>query len=84
MLPISWEEFENHVGLLNALQQLEKRLIYGFYPDVLNHFGEEQEILKNLVDSYLYRDVLSFAEVKKPEILEKLVQATSCLTSESY
>lgn len=75
LLPISWEEFENHEGLLKALQQLEKRLIYGFYPDVLNHPGEEQEILKNLVDSYLYRDVLSFAEVKKPEILEKLVQA---------
>lgn len=75
MLPISWEEFEDHVGYLKAEQQLETRLLYGFYPDVLNHPGEEKEILKNLVDSYLYRDVLSYADIRKPEILEKLVQA---------
>lgn len=75
LLPISWEEFEQHAGMLKALQQLEKRLIYGFYPDVLNHPGEEQEVLKNLVDSYLYRDILSLAEIKKPLVLEKLVQA---------
>ena len=75
LLPISWEEYENHVGYLKAEQQLEKRLLYGFYPDVLNNPGEEQEILKNLVDSYLYRDILSYAEIRKPEVLDKLVQA---------
>ncbi len=75
MLPISWEEFEGHVGTLQAEQQLETRLLYGFYPDVLNNPGEEKEILKNLVESYLYRDILAYAEVRKPEVLEKLVQA---------
>ncbi len=75
LLPISWEEFEDHIGYLKADQQLETRLLYGFYPDVLNNPGEEQEILKNLVDSYLYRDILSYAEIRKPEVLEKLVQA---------
>ena len=75
LFPISWEEFENHIGYLKAEQQLENRLIYGFYPDVLNNPGEEKEILNNLVNSYLYRDILSFAEIRKPEVLEKLVQA---------
>ncbi|MBR9922423.1 MAG: ATP-binding protein [Bacteroidetes bacterium] len=75
MYPITWEEFQNHVGYLKAEQSLENRLIYGFYPDVLNNPGEEKEILKNLVNSYLYRDILSFAEIRKPEVLEKLVQA---------
>ncbi len=75
LLPISWEEYENHLGYLKAEQQLENRLLYGFYPDVLNNPGEEQEILKNLVDSYLYRDILSYAEIRKPEVLDKLVQA---------
>ncbi len=75
LLPISWEEFEDHIGYLKAEQQLENRLLYGFYPDVLNHPGEEREILKNLVDSYLYRDILSYAEIRKPEVLDKLVQA---------
>ena len=75
LFPISWEEFEDHVGFLKAEQQLEERLIYGFYPDVLNSPGDEKEILRNLVNSYLYRDILSFAEIRKPEVLEKLVRA---------
>jgi len=75
LFPISWEEFENHLGYLKAEQQLETRLIYGFYPDVINNPGDEIEILNNLVNSYLYRDVLSYATIRKPKILEDLVQA---------
>jgi len=76
LFPISWEEYEDHAGYLKAEQDLENRLIYGMYPDILtNQYGEEQELLKNLVDSYLYRDVLAHAEVRKPDILAKLVQA---------
>ena len=75
LLPISWEEYEDHVGYLRAEQTLESRLVYGLYPDVLNHPGKEVEILKNLVNSYLYRDVLSYAEIRKPDVLEKLVKA---------
>jgi hypothetical protein len=76
LLPISWEEYENHVGLLPSTQDLENRLIYGMYPDVINNkHGEEKEILKNLTNSYLYKDILSHGEIRKPEVLEKLVQA---------
>lgn len=75
LFPISWEEYENHHGYLYAEQQLENRLLYGFYPDVLNNSGDEISILRNLVNSYLYKDILSFAEIRKPEVLDKLVQA---------
>lgn len=75
LYPLSWEEFENHHGYLHAQQQLENRLLYGFYPDVLNNPGDEKAVLRNLVDSYLYRDILAFADIRKPEILDKLVQA---------
>jgi uncharacterized protein len=75
LFPISWEEYENHNGFLVSEQQLENRLLYGFYPDVLNNPGEEKEVLKNLVNSYLYRDILAYSDVRKPEVLEKLVQA---------
>lgn len=75
LFPISWEEFENYHGYLNAEQQLENRLLYGFYPDVLNNVGDEISILRNLVNSYLYKDILSYADIRKPEVLEKLVQA---------
>lgn len=75
LFPISWEEYENHHGYVHAEQDLENRLLYGFYPDVLNNVGDEIGILRNLVNSYLYKDILSFADIRKPEVLEKLVQA---------
>ncbi len=75
LFPISWEEFENHHGYLNSEQQLENRLLYGFYPDVLNNVGDEISVLRNLVNSYLYKDILSYSDIRKPYVLEKLVQA---------
>ncbi len=75
LFPISWEEYENHHGYLLAEQNLENRLLYGFYPDVLNNAGDEVSILRNLVSSYLYKDILSYADIRKPEVLDKLVQA---------
>jgi len=77
LFPISWEEYENHHGYLHAEQNLENRLLYGFYPDVLNNVGDEVTILRNLVNSYLYKDILSYADIRKPVVLEKLVQALS-------
>ncbi|MDP3451465.1 MAG: ATP-binding protein [Bacteroidales bacterium] len=75
LYPVSWEEYENKHGYLFAEQNLENRLLYGFYPDVLNNVGDEVAILRNLVNSYLYKDILSFADIRKPEILDKLIQA---------
>ena len=75
LYPVSWEEYENHHGYLFAEQNLENRLLYGFYPDVLNNVGDEIIILRNLVNSYLYKDILSYADIRKPEVLDRLVQA---------
>jgi len=75
LFPISWEEYEEHHGYLYAEKQLENRLLYGLYPDVLNNPEDEISVLKNLVNSYLYKDILSFVNIQKPEVLEKLVQA---------
>lgn len=75
LLPISWEEFEQKHGYLVAEQQIENRLLYGFYPEVLTNPGEEKEILQHLVNSYLYKDILAYSRIRKPEVLEKLVQS---------
>jgi uncharacterized protein len=75
MFPISWSEFENKVGFIKAQQQFEMRLIYGMYPDVINNLGNEYEILKNLVSSYLYKDILALAGIRKSNVLEKILQA---------
>lgn len=74
LFPICWEEYENHIGLIKVEQQIDNRLLFGFYPEVLNNSGNEREILKNLVNSYLFRDIFAFSDIRKPEILEKLLQ----------
>jgi len=49
--------------------------VYGFYPDVLTHPVEKQQILFELMDSYLYKDILNYAGIRKPEVIQKLVQS---------
>jgi predicted AAA+ superfamily ATPase len=75
LFPISWEEFEKKEGFVKSEQQIENRLLFGFYPEVLNNKGKERTVLKNLVSSYLYRDILSFSEIRKPDILDNLLLA---------
>jgi predicted AAA+ superfamily ATPase len=77
MLPISWEEWQAHNDFLTVNQQLELRLIFGMYPDVLNQVGNEMTVLKDLTSSYLYKDILALAGIRKPSVLQKLVQALS-------
>ncbi len=75
LYPISWKEFESHVGYLAAENQLEHRLIYGMYPDVLNDPTIETVTLKTLTQSYLYQDILALAGIRKPDILDRLLTA---------
>lgn len=75
LFPISYEEYEKSQGYLDAVSDLENRLIYGFYPDVINNRGEEQGILNEITQSYLFKDILAFGNIKKPEVLEKILRA---------
>jgi uncharacterized protein len=81
MFPVSWEEWAAEKGQLQAESGLEQRLIYGMYPEVLNNIGNEKRILSNIVGDYLYKDLLSFGNIRKPAILEKLLQAVALQVS---
>ena len=75
LLPFSTKELINEHGSLDEKRLIERRLIYGSYPDVINNEGEEREILTNLTNSYLFKDVFAFQDIRKPEIIEQLLQA---------
>jgi hypothetical protein len=75
LFPFSFAELVNHHGLIAEKRALKHRLIYGYYPDVINHPGEEHTILKLLIDSYLYKDILMLENIKKPDKLVRLLQA---------
>lgn len=75
MLPVSFSEMVSHHGLLEEKRMIAHRLIFGYYPDVMNHPGDEREVLRQLTDSFLYKDVLSLELIKKPDSVIKLLQA---------
>ncbi len=55
---------------------LDTRLIYGMYPAVaLAGRDRAAEILRELSGSYLYQDVLAWRDIRKPELLDKLLRA---------
>ncbi len=73
--PVTWEEWQNHVGYIKAEQDVENRMIFGFYPDVLNHEKSPESVLVELAESYLYKDILMYEGLKKPTVIKKLLQA---------
>jgi uncharacterized protein len=75
MYPLSFQEMVTHTSYILEKANLEYRLIYGYYPDVINHEGQEIETLKALTNSYLYKDVFSYDKLKKPQLIIKLLQA---------
>lgn len=75
LYPLSYAEMVAHNGLLEEKRLLQHRLIYGYYPEIVMSAGEEKPLLKQLTDSYLYKDILMWERLKKTEKLLKLLQA---------
>jgi len=75
LFPLSFGEMCNWSGKQEERRMLEHRLIFGYYPEVINHPGEERRHLGLLSDSYLYRDLFAYEKIKKPSLLQKLIKA---------
>lgn len=75
LFPISWQEWSDSVGFVTAHSGLENRLLFGMYPEVVTSVGHEKEALAQLASSYLYKDILAMGNIRKPDLLEKLLQA---------
>jgi len=71
----SYLEMVEHHGLLKENRLLEHRLIFGYYPEIITHPGEERELLQLLSDSFLYKDLLLLDDVARPILFEKLLKA---------
>lgn len=75
LFPLSFTELANETNLIEEKRMVPHRMVYGSYPDVVTHPGKEVAILRELTDSYLYKDILEFERIHKPEKLTKLLQA---------
>jgi predicted AAA+ superfamily ATPase len=75
LFPLSFGEMVGYHGLLEEKRLLEYRLLYGYYPEVVQSPGEERAAVRSLAESYLFKDVLALGAIHKPDRLEKLVRA---------
>jgi len=72
----SQTEISQIENLLQTRQNLENRLIYGSYPDVvlMKNNEERREYLKNIVDAYLLKDILMVDGIKNASKMKELLQ----------
>jgi hypothetical protein len=75
MFPLSFGEMTAHSSLLDELRLVPHRMVYGYYPEVVSNPGNETVILKELADSFLYKDILAIEGVNKPDKLVRLLKA---------
>ena len=75
IFPLSFKEMKDEIGLLEEIRMLPHRLVYGYYPEVVTTKNGEEKILRLLSDSYLYKDILLFNGIRKPEKMQELLKA---------
>ena len=75
MFPLSLPELAAHRTVLEERRLLETRMVYGLYPEVVTDPAHAKQTLIQLTGSYLYKDLLAFRGIKKPDLLQKLVRA---------
>ena len=74
LFPLTYSEMVHHTNFVEETRLVPHRLVYGYYPEVLNNPGKEEKILNDLVDGFLYKDILNLDGIKKSATLQRLVQ----------
>jgi len=71
MFPVWSGELLNQMNRYELNELLPELLIYGFYPEVINTPGilRKQEILEEITNSYLLKDILVFERVKSSKMI---------------
>ncbi|TKC00913.1 ATP-binding protein [Pedobacter cryophilus] len=66
LYPIAQSELAATENILQTKQNLDDRLVFGSYPEIfqLETPNEKAEYLKNLVNSYLLKDILHFENIQ--------------------
>ena len=75
LYPFSFGELVAQYGLLEEKRVLEHRMIFGYYPEIVNNETLAKEHLKLIAGSYLYKDILMLGKIKKTFLLEKILRA---------
>jgi len=75
LYPFSLKEVKGDNGVIEIHSVLEKVMKFGLYPEIfLSDQEKARNELEQVVSSYLFKDILSFEEIKKPSVVIKLLQ----------
>ena len=77
LYPFSMAELYAGKSPFEIEQQIPFHLVYGCYPDICNNQEIAETLLKNLTNQYLYKDVLIWKDIRRPELLDKLLKLLS-------
>ncbi len=78
--PFSLAELGQIHTPLEIHRLLDRFLVHGLYPEVVNIPEQAEVTLRELSRSYLYKDLLAFQQVRNPEALERLIQSLALQT----
>jgi len=76
LYPVTQLEFSGQENMLETKNQLELRLIFGSYPEVVTAQTdkEKRKLLENLRDGYLLKDILSLDNLKNSLFIFNLLR----------
>lgn len=76
LTPFSQKEIAPSETALETRQNLESRLIYGSYPEVviMDSFGGKTDYLRDIVGAYLLKDILSIDGLKNSGKMKELLR----------
>ena len=75
LFPFSLGELAANTSQREETRLLSHRLVYGSYPEIVTDPADAKRTLMHLTNNYLYKDLLSFRGIKKPDTLQNLVRA---------
>jgi hypothetical protein len=76
LFPFNQQELSATENMLETRRKLESRLIFGTYPEVemMDNDSDKMEYLKNLVNSYLLKDILAIEGIRNSGKMKELLR----------
>lgn len=77
LYPFSLIELRQIYSPLEIKRIVERCMVFGLYPEIVNSPDAAGTALREIARSYLYKDILTFHQIRNAEALERLVQSVA-------
>ncbi|MDP3989046.1 MAG: ATP-binding protein [bacterium] len=79
LLPVGEGELAVAFDPIQLAEGRELRLRFGSYPEIITtqSIVDKERFVKNIAETYLFKDILALGDLRRPELLEKIARAVS-------